>query len=323
MNVREKLKPFFIEKNGDYKNEISDEVLDFIFKEKLFKSFLPKELNGLSYSIHETLELIKECSYVNGSLGWLIQIGNGGNYFASNFIKEQSIKLFSPEKAVIAGSGAINGTVEKAENGWIVNGKWSYCSGAAYATLFTFCIEIAGESWAVIAPKEQVIIHNDWNTFGMKATSTNTIEIKNQLIKKEQLFKVDRQLSFNDYPIFSLPFLIYAQAFFIHNLYGMLERMANESYDEIVKNETLTLLDKLQSEHLEIITSVEEKSELNQNEEEAYMIKYKKQAQLIQDQSLKLFSKSGIHGVYESNITGTFFRDILTVCQHKLLSKKD
>ncbi len=318
MNVKQTFQNYFTHKDGTYKNEISSEVLDIIFEKKLFKSFLPKELNGLSYSIHDTLDLIKECSYVNGSLGWLIQIGNGGNYFASNFSKEQSIQLFSSDKAVIAGSGAVNGKVEKVNNGWIVNGKWKYCSGSDYATLFTFCIEIQGETWAVIAPKEQVIIHNDWNTFGMKATSTNTIEIKNQIIKKGQLFKVDRQLSWEDYPIFNLPFLIYAQAFFLHNLYGMLERMGYECQSDDLKRETEQLLASSIKEHNTILESVEKSPVMNEDTLNHFMKSYKKQAINIQKQALKLFSATGIHGVYENNISGIFFRDILTVCQHKL-----
>jgi hypothetical protein len=320
MNLREKLKPFFRDSNGNFKNEISKEVLDFIYKEKLFKSFLPKELGGLSYSIQETLNLISDCSYTNGSLGWLIQIGNGGNYFASNFPKELSIQLFRPEKAVIAGSGKINGTVQKVNDGWIVNGKWNYCSGSDYATLFTFCIEIDGEAWAVIALKEQITIHNDWNTFGMKATSTNTIELKNQFIKKEQLFKVEQQLSWEEYSIFKLPFLIYAQAFFIHNLYGMIERLADESYNEDLKTETKNLLNQLKEEHNSILTKVENKIDLTELEQNELMEKYKNQAVSIQQQALKLFAATGIHGVYENNISGIFFRDILTVCQHKLLN---
>lgn len=318
MNIKQIFQNYFTNEDGSYKNEITSEILDIIYRKKLFKSFLPKELNGLSYSIHETLDLIKTCSYVNGSLGWLIQIGNGGNYFASNFPKEQSIQLFSSQKAVIAGSGSINGTVERVNNGWRINGKWKYCSGSEYATLFTFCIEIDGEIWAVIAEKEQVIVHQDWNTFGMKATSTNTIELKNQFIKKEQLFKVDRQLSWEDYPIFKLPFLIYAQVFFVHNLYGMLDRLGDESQSDDLKRETKQLLASSIKEHQSILESVEKNPIIDEITQNHFMNRYKKQVTNIQNQALKLFSAKSIDAVYENNISGIFFRDILTVCQHKL-----
>jgi hypothetical protein len=88
-------------------------VVELLFRERLFKCFLPTELNGLGLSLTETMQVIRECAYINGSLGWLVQIGNGGNYFASCFPEPISKELFSPLSAVIAGSGAPSGSAVK------------------------------------------------------------------------------------------------------------------------------------------------------------------------------------------------------------------
>jgi hypothetical protein len=98
----------------------------------------------------------------------------------------------------------------------------------------------------------------------------------------------------------------------------MLERMGYECQSDDLKRETEQLLASSIKEHHSIIERVEKNPIIDDDTQNQFMKSYKQQAINIQKQALKLFSAEGIHGVYENNISGIFFRDIITVCQHKL-----
>ena len=88
------LKAHFTHVDGSYKNEITPEVINTIFEHGLFKLFLPQALGGLGLGMIDTLALIREAAYLNGSLGWLIQIGNGGMYFAIKVLKMSLLESY-------------------------------------------------------------------------------------------------------------------------------------------------------------------------------------------------------------------------------------
>ncbi len=84
MNIQQLFSNSFKSKDGSYSNTFTSKELEIIQENKLFKCFLPKNLGGLEMNLFRTLDVIEQCAYINGSLGWMIQIGNGGNYFVTN-----------------------------------------------------------------------------------------------------------------------------------------------------------------------------------------------------------------------------------------------
>ena len=116
-SVKDIFKDSFKNSNGEYSNELTQKEIDLLFEHKLFKCFLSEKVNGFGLTIPQTLSIIEDASYLNGSLGWLIQIGNGGNYFLSNFEEKTGISLFSKNNAVIAGSGTATSSAKLVEGG--------------------------------------------------------------------------------------------------------------------------------------------------------------------------------------------------------------
>ena len=211
--------------------EIDKSIIDLLFRERLFKCFLPNELNGLNLSLTETMKIIRETAFINGSLGWLIQIGNGGNYFASCFPETISKELFTPLSAVIAGSGAPSGSAEKTATGYLLSGTWRYCSGADYAGLFTvtFICPESREQLAAILTKGQVEVIRDWRTSGLSQTSTHSICLDQVEVNEKFVFNVMEQLCYLENPVFQMPFVVYAQAFFLQVVLGISARFLNET----------------------------------------------------------------------------------------------
>jgi len=342
-NVLQIFSTSFVDSNGKYANTISDRDVQLLFDHKLFKCFLSKDLNGLGLSIQETLKVIEKAAYVNGSLGWLVQIGNGGNYFASNFDSEVSRELFSKSNAVIAGSGAPSAKCKRVAGGVVVSGVWKFCSGSYYATLFTitFKDEHSDDVLSGIIDRSEVIIHNDWKTIGMKNTSTNSIEVHDVFIPDKHLFSVGNQRAFSDEKVFNFPFIIYAQSFFIQVVFGIFKRMLDETDAIVKKSENLNSVsqvsrfEKLQSlknegELLlnvakiscgEIVTYIDDRPAITALESVTFQERYIFNSTKIREHALKIFVQHGIDAIYEDNRINALFNDLLVVCQHKIMNE--
>lgn len=211
--------------------DAQSKTITYLKNQKLLKAFLPETLGGLNFSLPEMMELIERTSFIDGSLGWLVQIGNGGNYFISNLSNEVVDDLFGSHDFVIAGSGAVNTKAIEKDNGVVVSGKWNYCSGSAYASHFTIGFKKEGDStkYAAILPKYGVNVQKNWDAFGLRSTSTNTIEINNQFIPQRNIFVVDEQINYQDLAIVALPFDVYAQAFFMPVAFGVFSHFIVEA----------------------------------------------------------------------------------------------
>ena len=341
-SIKDIFKDSFKNSTGEYSNILTQKEIDLLFEHKLFKCFLSEKINGLGLTIPQTLSIIEDASYLNGSLGWLIQIGNGGNYFLTNFEEKTGINLFSKNNAVIAGSGTATSKATLVDGGVIVSGKWKFCSGSEYATLFTVTFKM-GDSEVIksgIILRYQVKIIEDWKTVGMKNTSTNSIQIENIFIPNEHIFSVYEKKSFLDEPVFNLPFIIYAQAFFISVAFGIFKRLLDETEETIKESITFnnrqsdrifkmknlnekgfTLLENGKKEISELIKMLIEQPIIDSNTSKKIQEKFIFHANNLRSHALEMYVIQGIDAVYTENVINIFFNDLLVVTQHKLMNE--
>jgi len=209
-------------------------LLDYIYEAKLFKLFVPEELNGLMLPLPEALRVFEQASRVDGSFGWLVTIGSGGGFFSATLPPAQARELFSGANAVVAGSGHANGVARPVDGGYVVSGRWQYCSGSTFASLFTANCridrgdggEIEVRSFAFLP--EQVGIIPDWNSFGLKGTDSHSIEVKDAFVPAERTFSIMSEPNYAD-PIFRYPFAAFAQTSFAAACLGICGHFLEEA----------------------------------------------------------------------------------------------
>ncbi len=215
---------------------LPQDVLDYIYEQRLFKLFTPKELGGMDLNLVEGVKIFQQMSALDGNFGWLITIGTGGNAFIPTFSKEICEKIYSPKEAVIAGSGYPTGIAVKTIGGYYVTGQWKYCSGSNYALTFTMncLIEEDGIKTEKIIScsvnPHDVEILNDWSAMGLKATASHTIRVNNVWVPQEATFQLG--VIRNDYgnSVHSFPFTTFAEASFLGVCLGMTENFLEEAF---------------------------------------------------------------------------------------------
>ncbi|MFC3799969.1 acyl-CoA dehydrogenase [Cohnella sp. GCM10012308] len=233
-----------IERDG----RLSPEILERIYEERLFKLFVPNELNGRMTPLPDAARIFEQAAYADGSFGWLVTIGSGGGFFAATLPEETAETLFADRRAVIAGSGHPTGIAKAVPGGYHVNGSWKYCSGSGYASFYTAnCIversgsadrPVDGDA-AAGAPRtpeirsfaflpEQVEIVRDWNAMGLQATESHTIRVADAFVPDARTFDIASEPRYDD-PIYRYPFLPFAQVSFAAVVLGLGLRFLDEA----------------------------------------------------------------------------------------------
>lgn len=77
---------------------LPQDILEFIYEQKLFKLFTANELGGKNLDLVEGIKVFQQIAALDGNVGWLVTIGTGGNAFIPAFSQEMCERIFSPKK---------------------------------------------------------------------------------------------------------------------------------------------------------------------------------------------------------------------------------
>ncbi|WP_213422660.1 acyl-CoA dehydrogenase family protein [Bhargavaea massiliensis] len=215
----------------DRTREVPQSLLDYLIEEKLFKLFVPEQLGGRMLGLPEALSVFRQVSHADGNAGWLTTIGSGGGMFVPNMTEETGQELFSPASAVIAGSGFPAGTAVPVEGGYRVSGKWKYCSGAPYASMFTANCIIEGTETirSMTLMPNQVEVLGDWNAFGLRATGSHSIRVTDAFVPETRTFSIFEQQNAFAGPVHSFPFVAFSVASFTAVCLGIADHFYEEA----------------------------------------------------------------------------------------------
>ena len=325
---------------------LPDDLLQVAYEEKLFKLFLPKELGGRALSLPEAAQVFQDTSYEDGSFGWLTTIGSGGNLFLENMTGTQAIELYTPQNAVIAGSGYATGEAHAERDGYLVSGEWRYCSGAPYASMFTANTIIwrdgqeTDEMRACIFMPDQVEIVEDWNAIGLKGTGSHTIRVKDAFVPHDRTFSVVETQNSLGLPVHSFPFVQFSQVSFAAVCLGLGARFLEEAHTlaEHAKSRwnaekissTVRLLEEQQKRFNEaeqlFHTAVSRRWDMHLNgkledhELDQLSAVCMESSDIATDCAVQLFRRLGMQAVLESSSVNRAFRDLWTAGQHGFLT---
>lgn len=333
---------------AEFSGSLTARQLDIIFKEKWFNMYIPPHYGGLGLTLPEAIRLIEELARVDGSVGWATTLGSGANLFIGYLDKHVVASFFSNAKVCLAGSGANTGTAKKVANGYIVNGKWKYATGALHATAFTAnCIIVnedntaTGDFGSFIFDSKEVIIERGWNSMGMKATGSHTFIVKDLFVPEERRFYIDATHAVLPDLIFRFPFLQFSEATLAANIFGMALHFTDECrrlFNDRIIHKTLPL--EQSSEMLELLGRAIVRMEKS-NDTFHYILtsvwnagKEKWEPCLLKKLSVtcrrmvkdvlriveELYPYCGMEGADLGSVINRIWRDMHTASQHQLIS---
>ncbi len=213
--------------------QLTNDQLDVIYNNKWFLLFVPEEYGGLQSDLVPALRLEESLARIDGSLGWTVTLCSGAGLFFAYLQNNARQAIFGGQDVCLGGSGQASGTAERSPNGYRVNGHWKYATGAPHLTVFTANCVITENGEPVkqedgqvlirsfVFKREEVELHDDWQTFGLIATASQRYAVKDLWVEADRSFKI------GDFPtgysnrLYQYPFLPFAEATIAANTLGM------------------------------------------------------------------------------------------------------
>lgn len=212
---------------------LNEAQLAIAHSQKWFRLLVPEVYGGKQITLPDLVRLQEAISWTDGSTGWVITLCSGAGWFGGFIDPEAAMGIFSDEYVCLAGSGAVSGTAEIIENGYLLNGTWNYASGAHHATHFTAncAIKRSGETvlndegeplvLPFVIDKNDVTLLPTWKYMGMVATGSHSFKLDNVQVAANRCFHIDARYSQIEEKLYRYPFLQLAEATLAVNLSGM------------------------------------------------------------------------------------------------------
>lgn len=327
---------------------IQEDVLEDLFEHRVFRLFIPEKFDGEATDLTTALKVFECVASADGATGWLVMIGAGGGLF-SGFLEEQAAhEIFSPERAVIAGSGMPSGEAIPIKNGFEVSGRWAYASGSDYASWFTANCKVVGsdnEILSIAVPSEEVTVHHTWDVFGMKATGSHDFSIDSIDVPKAHTFSLANPPLLQD-PIFFCPLETLAslsfgsvaigithhaiEAFMAFTKQKQVFGSTDSLMDKIEIQQQCTqaqqLLDEARTQLYQRAEQVWQAAETRQPPSDALREKISEEVIEMVQNCVKevdaLKARSGMMAVFTTSEFGRAWRDLHTLSQHIIVSPK-
>ncbi len=220
--------------------KVSDSIINCIHEQRLLQVWVPKIYGGLGYRFGEGLSLLFEWAKTNGSLGWMLTLCAGANFFSRNLKPTIAKELFSNSKTCFGGSGMIGGTAEKQDDGtYLINGLWHFATGAPHLSHFTLNAKLTENGLPILNENGEEIIRSfiiskndaevipNWKSMGMKATGTYSFKVNNVKVSEDNSFIYDE--FFTNDALDRIPFRIFADLTLLVNYLGMASHFLEEA----------------------------------------------------------------------------------------------
>jgi indole-3-acetate monooxygenase len=165
----------------------------------LFSLFVPKALGGAELWPVQGLEIIEALSRADGSTGWVVMATQVAMATCAAFLAPAAAKtVFKSRIPLLAGQGAPFGIADAEDDGYRLNGNWSYASGLLHSDwIHTGAIVHQNgapridrrtqnpEGRIFIVPADKAELKNNWDVLGLRSTGSIDYSIRNLFVPEE------------------------------------------------------------------------------------------------------------------------------------------
>ncbi|MCS6808547.1 MAG: hypothetical protein RML40_07860 [Bacteroidota bacterium] len=303
------------------------EWLDEVIQRKWFKLFVPETLGGLGLCFHDALRILMESASIHGSLGWAVNLGGAASYFCGFYEPEVARRLFESDNAVIAGSGHPSGEARRVAGGYRLRGIWERCSGAAHATILTFNAKADdGTIRSFTVLPEHVEMQDAWKSFGLKATSTYQITVRDAFVPDELVFDIGTIRFLPQYAVYHIPFDVLARCCLFSTLIGIaqcfVQHMHNDAQYTWLCNDIEQFRLRLLRDAQRVLRfarmfdePIQSAQSLERHREELRQM-VSSASSSIYHQACEIYYKAGISLTSEESLAHWAYRDVIVAVQH-------
>lgn len=146
----------------------------------LFSLLLPSSLDGPEMAFPEFLSLVRKFAYADGSAAWCINQGSVLATLAQYFDPAAAREIWSDPTVTVANGPPAGCSVERADGGYRLTGRWAFSSGIEQAD-FLIGMATLKESrprglWCFF-PRDDANIDRSWEVNGLRGTASYSFSV--------------------------------------------------------------------------------------------------------------------------------------------------
>ncbi|HUR17162.1 MAG TPA: acyl-CoA dehydrogenase family protein [Candidatus Limnocylindrales bacterium] len=167
----------------DSDGRLPDDLFQELATLGLFRLLLPSSLGGRGLSALEFMDVVEAAAALDGTIGWLASNGGGMARVGAYLPAESAREIFDDPLAFVVSSTAALGRAVRVRGGYSVTGRWPFGSGSPHGTWFSPICAVegdeqpTGEMIFVLAPRNDVLLHDNWQVSGLCATGSVDFEL--------------------------------------------------------------------------------------------------------------------------------------------------
>jgi alkylation response protein AidB-like acyl-CoA dehydrogenase len=175
--------------------------IEALHKTRLLRFMCPKERGGEEADPVTQLEIIEALAKIDGSAGWSVGILAGVSMIVAAFLPLGSSKrIFANSVPPMAGMLMPRGRAQPVDGGYRISGTWSFGSGIHHAEWVLASAAVPEEPLpaairVVVLPREQVVIHDNWQVAGLKASGSCDYSIDYVFVPEAMTFRFTDMLA--------------------------------------------------------------------------------------------------------------------------------
>jgi alkylation response protein AidB-like acyl-CoA dehydrogenase len=220
---------------------LHEEVVEALIDADMFKLRRPKRYGGFESDTRTLVDVAAELGRGDGSASWVASVYWIPGWMACMYPDHVQDEVFATPDTRVCGTLSPSAMAFPAEGGVVVNGKWQFISGAHHAdwqVVIAVFVPPEGEPYPVmgLVPMSDLLIVDDWNTFGLKGTGSVSTVAKDLFIPQDRVLPLPVVLQGQsasaksaESPIYRVPLLPTASASSVGTIVG-LGRGAREAF---------------------------------------------------------------------------------------------
>ncbi len=169
-------------------------TIEALRKTRLLRFTCPLEVGGDEADPITQMEVWEALARIDGSTSWVAGILGGQNSIIAAYLPARATqRIFATSVPPMAGMIAPRGQAEPVDGGYRVRGRWSFGSGIHFADWVSAGAFVPGHpplegARVVLLPRDQVVIHDNWQVAGLKASGSCDYSIENVFVPDEMTF---------------------------------------------------------------------------------------------------------------------------------------
>jgi 3-hydroxy-9,10-secoandrosta-1,3,5(10)-triene-9,17-dione monooxygenase len=176
----------------DENRRMHDEVIETLTDAGLLKMRVPVRYGGFETDMTTLVDVIAEIGRGDGSTSWTLAVWAISTWMVGLFPDEVQDEVFSTPDVRISGILSPGAMAVPVDGGYLLNGKWSFNTGAQQSTWNTNAAVTPTPDGGVqpvmtLMPISELEIIDDWHTSGLRGSGSITTIAKDVFLPPERV----------------------------------------------------------------------------------------------------------------------------------------